>query len=173
MMARKSETASEKRKRGRPALLTGEYRGKLVNLWGPDKSPRTIQNRHYYAGACQLLGINDPTSDYRKRFPYLFPGKDGFRHTVLVELGRLAEIDPEEAIAFAEALNTAGLSAKQAVAKIRAHRLGRTVKGDALTLANRLIDVVNEYVRTTDCDWPTAVQAVETALAQVRDAAEQ
>jgi hypothetical protein len=171
-MPRKSETDSEKRTRGRPALLPKEYRGQLVNLWGPDKSPRTIQNRHYYAGACQLLGINDSSSDYRKRFPYLFPGKEGFKHTVLVELGRLAEIDPDGALALAEALNTAGLSARAATAKIRAHRLGRTAKADALTLANRLIDVVNEYVRTTDCDWPMAVQAVETAWEQVRKAAE-
>lgn len=149
-----SEAASKNR--GRPRLLDSHYEKTWSQLWGPDLSRKTIQERYYAMRAVNTLGGMDGRTE---RYPRLFPTAEAFQWTLLAELGRLE--DDETLREFARQFCETSLSVKGAVARIRAYRTGKGPTPDLTRLAGLLAGVVDQYRSSTGCTWQLVLSAVE------------
>lgn len=143
-MTWKSENVSQKtRRRGRPPVFA-EYEKSIAKSWFPEvTTDRGVANICYQQRALCLLK-NDP------RFFWLgvdeaavMAGKVKLRSTILQELGRIADEDTLRDAA--EQICRLRPKARQAIAMIRAFR-GVQRDGNALDLANVLVQVVNQYL---------------------------
>lgn len=162
------EAASQKPQKGRPRLMGETYQKQSAQLWSTLTSTKALQDRHHAMHALNALGgvVDSRFVEY----PRLFPGKDVFRWSLLAELGRLE--DKETIRDFAQQFERSDLSVKSAISRLRALRTGKKPTADKVRLANVLIDAVNRYKEATDCDWPTALEAIDICKAACEEAAE-
>ena len=131
MSAGLSENFSEnqKPKRGRPRLVNSKLEDVYRSDCGSFTSARTVQNTHYRIRALTALGL------FSEPFPEAFrwlcdPSKQmkgqsarqGFRRTILSELGRFA--DDEVLRAYAELICTLKPKTQDAIQMLRRWRVG-------------------------------------------------
>ena len=111
-----SEHCSEKIGRGRPRLMEPEAEAAYRSIWGSDLTQRTILNRRSMSRALAVLGA---TGDVDDPYVWLFDvnGAGVIRKTILVELGRVADVETMRALA--DSIVAERPSTSRAVAAIR------------------------------------------------------
>jgi hypothetical protein len=129
------EAASEKPRRGRPPKIPPEL---LKNLpFKIDHLTVRQQHEHAYAFLAATKLMEDP------KFAWLFEPHP--RISLLAELGRLGEEDPELAVAAAETLCEKRSSTTKSRALLRRARLGKDADRRSFTLA--LAKAADDYIR--------------------------
>ena len=161
------EAATEKTGRGRPTEFHPEYVRQMTavcNLIG--KSTRTVQSHLYALDAMRPLMDGD---HIRPEFHWLVNEQEIVRVGILAELGRLrrhGHCGDDELREIAEKLCSTKPAVKDAIAKIRAWRTGKTPPASCLRLTAEIEKAVNGYARTHP---DTTQQQIETALVNVLD----
>lgn len=172
-----SEAASEKPKRGRPPVMSGDLEKAYRTILAPEKlkhaSKRYVHDYYFAMKASNVLVEFSPGF---KGFEWLIcDGNDeypqAFRVSLLAELGRLQ--DAETIIEAAKVLCRDKPAVKDAIRRVRAFRTGRKPKPDKVKLANILVDIVNRYRDETGCDWSTALAAIELMKEACESAADE
>ena len=160
-----SETASEKRQRGRPPIFTPEHRAR-IQVYFPDvKTHRGITDCIYRIRAIGLLA-DDARFSWVADRAKMSAGDGGWKPSILTELGRIWDEEVLKEIA----LNICELKpkTKEAVAIIRRIRTGKTISGNAESLYRALSTTMNDYFQR----YPdTPLPEVEAALLVILDKA--
>lgn len=149
-----SESASKKRKRGRPKVMSPEMQ-KLTDFLSPDVRTQRGKQNVYYRNLASSILYED------KRFSWLADGDKmeagiigSWKPGILSELGRIIDLDDMKAVALR--LCELKPKTKEAIAMIRGFRLGRTTKPDYMKLLIHLENSYNAYVRLhpdTPAEW--------------------
>ena len=139
-----TENISEKRTRGRPALMSAEREKNLDGVGWFDSKAKTHRGRlnlHYTYRA--LGALVSRTGHIEQRFYWLCDNSKVFRKTILGELGRLGDRETIRAVA------TVLCEIKPPTADAVGGYDGRPGDsgGNALDLANRLISTLNGYTQ--------------------------
>jgi hypothetical protein len=164
--------AEEKRRRGRPRSLGREIAEKLDQM-GLGHEVYSVHGKLDNYFLIQALGVLTKAGDHRQRWPWLFgPGPEDRlpRRTVLSALGRVG--DEAAMVELADGLCTGEYKATEVVRRIRAWKLNRPIfpAADAEELAQRLLDVLSQYITTHDgLTMEIAGEASEIALAACRE----
>ena len=169
-----SENVSEKRRRGRPRRFAEGYEKGMegTGLYGSGKTRRSRVNALYrQEAAWALLEAVGQDGNGFGEFSWLCnegTGEPLKEHkTILSELGRIE--DSELLVEMARELCRLKPKTKDAVAMIRRVRSGEHKAGDALQLANEIIEALNGYmVRYPATLTADVLSALATVEAQVR-----
>jgi len=151
------ETASKKRKRGRPAIFTDEQMALVQQLYPHVKSRRGQVDLAYQVDATLALG-NDPA--YRWLYD---PAAKMVRSSILAELGRLGH--PEDIKAAARWICETKPKTKQAIVMVRSARRGGPPKPSAKALAAAVFQTVERYRwEHPTMPWTAIVEAIGWGL---------
>ena len=121
---------------------------------------RGIQNRRYATRAAAVI-----RDDAACRWLY-DASTQTIRASILAELGRL-ETD-EQILRLGRQICELKPTAREAIAMLRAARLGRSAPSDATDLANRLIGTLNAYRRShPTCGPAQMIAALDMAIGSV------
>jgi hypothetical protein len=143
-----AETVSINRRRGRPRVFdhpAADHARAELRRDHPDILDRTLQNHLYQYTAQALLDGQDWA-----RWLYdpagIAQGKRGaYRQTIMQELGRIE--GNADLVATAKLICELKPTAREAVRMIRAARRGHKPQGTADHLADRIMALVNDYLR--------------------------
>jgi len=156
----KSEAASEKKKRGRPRLISDQWRPNLAMIWGDRiTTERGLQDVMYRCDAHSVLKGD-------ARFTWLIdpegiktsaPGS--FKQSILSELGRLRDAETIKAVA----LQVCELKprTKAAIVMIRQCRTGKGHKGTLEGVYHAVAEALCAYL---EAHPETSETMIETAL---------
>jgi len=158
-----TETVSEKRRRGRPRLLTPRERGSLRNLFPDNTTERSLQDIDYRLRAIGLL-------KEQAEFAWLYDPqrvrageKRCWKPLILTELGRIA--DDEELLTAAREVCRLKPKAHDAARIVRRFRIGREPAASTGKLASAIIKAVNAYNHSHDgLTWEMLDDAFTVAL---------
>jgi hypothetical protein len=157
--------------RGRPRLSSTEFEDVATRFWAFGKTRHTRTNAVYRHRAIRQF-IEDARFAWLCRDP-VPNGPDGtLRRTILTELGRIDDEGIREAIALD--LCARQPTAREAVAQIRAYRLGRSPRGSVRQLYLALARTLQDYVVAhPDMPWEAVQEAVVALRVQVNSLAGQ
>jgi hypothetical protein len=173
-----SEAASDKRRRGRPRLLTGDWARTVIWLYPDIRTDRGRQNVTYATEALKRLGLSPedhPPQGYEHlRWLADWPASNAGRRSavkwsILAELGRLAMRASDEAVFLAaDRVCKQQLSTKEGTAVVRRFRLQRGAPPSTETLLDRLIGCVClygvEHPEASDHDILGAINDLYSAI---------
>ena len=167
-----SEPCSEKRKRGRPRVLTAEQEA-FIRASGSDVTTRRGMRNMIYEGRAQLVLREEPDAPRAYRW-LIGAGDKDTRRSVLAELDRFE--DPDAIRTMARAICQAaegGMSSTEAKARLRRARLtiqGREPKpASAVDLAETLFNTIERcQAEHPDCAPGMADAALWRVLDVVR-----
>jgi hypothetical protein len=169
-----SETDEDARP-GRPRLIGEQYASWLQaeGWWRKGETRRTVLNKYRMMKALEVLIEEDPDLS---EFAWLCDNETGrTQRTILYELGRIE--DREALLEVARELCASQPRTQEGVQTIR--RVRRVLKGeevapagDALALANELIETLNGYLGrypdTTTDEQLTSIRTVEAVIRNAR-----
>jgi hypothetical protein len=149
--------------RGRPRLVSQDVEDWAVQCWVSGKTRHTRTNAVHIQDALGQF-VNDP------RFAWLGSDTTPLRRTILAELGRIEDEAVRELIALD--VCAAQPKTREAVARIRAFRLGRSPQGSAAQLYRALLNTLQEYrVAHPDMPWDAVQEAADRLCWWVEDVA--
>jgi hypothetical protein len=140
-----SETASEKRQRGRPPIFTLEYRASIQAIYPDVKKHRGITDCMYRTRAFSLLVDDARFSWVADPATVMAGGDGGWKPSILTELGRIW--DEEELKEIALTVCELKPKTKDAVAMIRRIRTGKAAAGNPFILYDALCTRLNDYLQ--------------------------
>jgi len=152
----------------RAEILTDEFRAKVdrLNLCQEVKTERGLLNVAYRMRAHEVLCHIPGCSWLCDREKILAGEKEGYKPTILIELGKIKDIDAMIAIA----LHICDIKPKQkqGALMVKQARLGKD-RGDAEALASLLIATINSYLGRYEMETDDILDALQMAYSQTEE----
>jgi hypothetical protein len=178
-----SEAASEKKRRGRPRMLSAFQETHLKHVMNNLTTDRSRQNFTYAGDAFNVLGVGPggrPRQGYENLrwladWDAVARGARGkVRWSILAELGRLTRVAPDDVVyQVADQICGEKPCTKDAVAFIRRVRLGRSAPTVDGALVDRLAGCLDAYWNAhPDISTDVVLEAISELHAAVQSAAE-
>ena len=147
-------------------VLTEELRAIYSNLFTDVKTERGLLNVAYRQRALHYL-VDIPDCSWLCDEKRMTAGeKDAWKPTILIELGKIKDI--EMMIAIALQICDIKPKQKQGALMVKQARLGKD-KGDTVSLANEVIDTINNYCDRYEMEPDDILAALQTAYSQTQE----
>ena len=152
----------------RAEMLTDEFRARVdrLNLCQEVKTERGLLNVAYRMRAHEVLCQIPGCSWLCDKEKILAGEKDGYKPTILIELGKIRDIDAMIEIALQ--ICDIKPKQKQGALMVKQARLGKD-RGDTADLANLLIDTINSYSARYEMEPDDILEALQAAYSQTQE----
>jgi hypothetical protein len=147
-------------------LLTEEYKAFLKDISPDTRTERGLLNVAYRQRAFSVLKDIPGCSWLCDKEKMVRGEKDAWKPTILIELGKIRDIDAMIAIALQ--LCDIKPKSKQGALMVKQIRLGKA-EGDVVDLANEVIDTINSYSERYEMRAEGMLEALQLAYQQIEE----